>query len=73
PVVVSASRSPLGVFLGVHLTSLVDTILAGAQARFKMGWPDAYGPPAEAGSATWLDVASDVFAESIEAVRHGVR
>ena len=42
-VVVSAARAPLGVFVGVHLTSLVDTILAGATAVFKTGWPDAYG------------------------------
>lgn len=40
---VPAARAPLGVLVGVHLTSLVDTILAGAPALSKMGWPDAYG------------------------------
>lgn len=31
-----------GVLLGVHLTSLVDTIVAGGSAAFKAGLPDAY-------------------------------
>ena len=37
-----AARAPLGVIVGVHLISLVDTILAALSPLFKMCWPDAY-------------------------------
>ena len=41
---VLSPRRILGVFHGVHLSLLVDTILAGSLTRFKVGSPDAYGP-----------------------------
>ncbi|WP_233259251.1 hypothetical protein, partial [Rubrivivax albus] len=40
--VVTSPHLPLGVFVGVHLASLVDTIVAVADALLKMGSPDAY-------------------------------
>lgn len=42
---VCAMTSPdegFGVFDGVHVLLLVDTMLAGQPASIKMGWPDAY-------------------------------
>lgn len=40
--VVAPARVRLGVRHGVHLSRLVDTILAGPASAFKMGSPDAY-------------------------------
>jgi hypothetical protein len=39
---VPPAQSPLGAFVGVHLISLVDTILAASWQPLKMGSPDAY-------------------------------
>ncbi|WP_158289108.1 hypothetical protein, partial [Rubrivivax albus] len=48
--VVTSPHLPLGVFVGVHLASLVDTIVAVADALLKMGSPDAYDPAVDRGS-----------------------
>lgn len=39
---VASPDEGFGVFDGVHLLLLVDTMLAGQPASIKMGWPDAY-------------------------------
>jgi transposase InsO family protein len=41
-IVAPASVRRLGVWHGVHLSCLVDTMLAGSAEAFKMGSPDAY-------------------------------
>lgn len=42
---VTAPDELFGVFHGVHLLLLVDTMLAGLSTSIKMGWPDAYTRP----------------------------
>ena len=44
--VMPPARTPLSFFLGVHLASLVDTILVVAAIELKTGLPDAYAPRA---------------------------
>jgi hypothetical protein len=64
-------RAQLGLLLGVHLTSLVDTILASAALLLKMGSPDAYArrplPRAKSNGERERDPLFGVFATTSRA------